>query len=167
VLPTDDPAEQQSRPSLKSVAQAYPGWPTMASEPARSSDQVADDLERTEMPVACGDENDGRPWTEFQTQTLIYASEALGMSDADLARFVGRSPLAVAHRTDELLKEGKLLRTEHGSRARRSWNELRPVIRALYEERVPKGTIQLFLGVSPRELETQLRGLFSEGMPRR
>jgi hypothetical protein len=116
--------------------------------------------------------DDGRPpWTELQTQTLIYSQEALGLNDADIARYVGRSPQAVARRAEELVRAGRLRpRTREGGiagRPRRSWEELRPAIRGLYEEKVPSGTIELMLGITPRELTTQLRRLFHEGLPPR
>ncbi len=113
----------------------------------------------------------GQPWTELQTQTLIYSQEALGLNDGDIGRYVGRSPQAVARRAEELVREGRLRpRAREGeiaSRARRSWEELRPAIRGLYGERVPSGTIGLMLGITPRELTTQLRRLFHEGLPPR
>jgi hypothetical protein len=117
--------------------------------------------------------DDGGPtWTELQTQTIIYSQEALGLNDADIARYVGQSQQAVACRAEELVRAGKLRhRIPTGGiagRPRRSWEELRPAIRGLYEEKVPSGTIELMLGITPRELATQLRRLFHEGLsPRR
>ncbi len=74
----------------------------------------------------------GPPWTELQTQTLIYSQEALGLNDAGIARYMGRSPQAVARRAEELVRAGKLRpRAREGGiagRPRRSWEELRPAI---------------------------------------
>ncbi len=115
--------------------------------------------------------DDGRPWTELETQTLIYSQEVLDLGQADFARHAGRSPQALRRRCDELAAEGRLRpragETGRCSRTRRSWDELRPAIRGLYEENVPRGTIGLMLGITPTELGTQLRRLFHEGLPRR
>jgi hypothetical protein len=110
----------------------------------------------------------GGPWTELQTQTLVYSREALGLTDAGIARYVGRSPQSVGRRAEELVRSGRL-RPHAGELGlvvptRRSWQELRSVIRGLYEERVPNGTIELMLGITPMERTTQLRRLFQEGL---
>jgi hypothetical protein len=116
--------------------------------------------------------DDGGPlWTELQTQTLIYSQAALGLHDADIARYVGRSPQAVARRAAGLVRAGRLRPRAHeggiAGRPRPTWEELRPAIRGLYEEKVPSATIELMLGMTPRELTTQLRRLFHEGLPPR
>ena len=112
-------------------------------------------------------DDDGRPWTELQTQNLIYAREVLGMSDAEIAGFVKRSPQAVARRAQELATEGRLRLGEVVGLTRRSWEELRPAIRGLYEENVPAGTIELLLGITHMQLATQVGRLIHEGLSRR
>jgi hypothetical protein len=111
-------------------------------------------------------EGDARPWTALQTQTLIYAREALGMSDAETARFVKRSPQAVARRSQELVAEGRP-RADGVVGLRRRLGGSTPGDSRTYEENVPAGTIEFMLGITPMQLATQVRRLLHEGLSRR
>ncbi len=97
----------------------------------------------------------------------------MGMSNPEIATFLDIPAPDVESHVAELVEDDRLgarvgeVQGPTGRRGTKAWDHLRPAIREMYEENTPHGSIRFMLGITPIELNTQLRRLFKEGLQRR
>jgi hypothetical protein len=130
----------------------------------------------TPRPVARGRSAPPREksvWRARDTQVLIRTRERLRFTPTEIAPFLRKPVAEIEERVAELVETGELhARPGDGQQAAEHrglqfWKAVRPAIREMYEDDVPRQSIVFMLGISATELGSQLRRLFREGLTRR
>lgn len=111
-------------------------------------------------------------WSEVEIQQLIELRETLGLTHHEIADRLGVTNGQVDRQVESLLLEGRVeSRSITAPRSRsgslRSWTTLRNEVRMLYEAGVSHPAMAYQLNITRIQLQSQLRRLFREGLPRR
>jgi hypothetical protein len=109
-------------------------------------------------------------WRARDTQVLIRTRERLRFTPAEIAPLLTKPVAEIEERVAELVETGELdARPGDGRQAAEHrglqfWKAVRPAIREMYEDDVPRQSIMFMLGISATELGSQLHRLFREGL---